>query len=102
MDYSLSGSSVHGISQAKILEWVSISSSRGPPDPGIKPGFKSAALAGDSLPLAPPGDSPPSNRLPALLHQTLVYSPTCNNANLLTPGGGGGKCNVYCEMCKGS
>ena len=29
MDYSLPGSSVHGISQAKILEWVAISSSRG-------------------------------------------------------------------------
>ena len=29
MDCSLSGSSVHGISQARILEWVVISSSRG-------------------------------------------------------------------------
>ena len=29
MDYSLPGSSVHGISQAKILEWVAISFSRG-------------------------------------------------------------------------
>ena len=29
MNYSPSCSSVHGISQAKILEWVSISSSRG-------------------------------------------------------------------------
>ena len=28
MDCSLSGSSVHGISQARILEWVAISSSR--------------------------------------------------------------------------
>ena len=28
MDFSLPGSSVHGISQARILEWVSISSSR--------------------------------------------------------------------------
>ena len=30
MDCSLPGSSVHGISQARILEWVAISSSRGP------------------------------------------------------------------------
>ena len=30
------GSSVHGISQARILEWVVISSSRDLPDPGIK------------------------------------------------------------------
>ena len=29
MDYSLPGSSVHGISQARRLEWVAISSSRG-------------------------------------------------------------------------
>jgi hypothetical protein len=27
MNYSLPGSSIHGISQAKILEWVAISSS---------------------------------------------------------------------------
>ena len=29
MDYSLPGSSDHGISQTRILEWVAISSSRG-------------------------------------------------------------------------
>ena len=29
MDYSLSGFSVHGILQARILEWVAISSSNG-------------------------------------------------------------------------
>ena len=29
MDYSLQGSSVHGISQARILEWVAVSFSRG-------------------------------------------------------------------------
>ena len=29
MDFSLLGSSVHGISQASILEWVAISFSRG-------------------------------------------------------------------------
>ena len=28
MDYSLPGSSVHGILQARIVEWVAISSSR--------------------------------------------------------------------------
>ena len=37
MDCSPSGSSVHGISQAKILEWVVISFSRVLPDPRIKP-----------------------------------------------------------------
>ena len=37
MDCSLSGSSVHGILQASILEWVDISSSRGSSNPGIQP-----------------------------------------------------------------
>ena len=33
MDYSLPGSSVHGIYQARLLEWVAISSSRGSSQP---------------------------------------------------------------------
>ena len=33
MDYSLQGSSVHGIYQARILEWVAISSPKGSPQP---------------------------------------------------------------------
>jgi len=37
VDCSPPGSSVRGISQAKILEWVAISSSRELPDPGIEP-----------------------------------------------------------------
>ena len=37
MDYSLPGSSLHGIFQARILEWVAISFSRDVPNPGIKP-----------------------------------------------------------------
>ena len=37
MDYSPPGSSVHEISQARILEWVAISSSRASPNPRIKP-----------------------------------------------------------------
>ena len=53
MDYSLPGSSVHGIFQAKILEWVAISFSRDLPNPGIKP--RSPALQADSLPSKPPG-----------------------------------------------
>ena len=34
---SLPGSSVRGILQARILEWVAISFSRDLPDPGIDP-----------------------------------------------------------------
>ena len=44
MNCSPAGSTVHQISQARILEWVAISSSEDLPDPGIKPA--STALAG--------------------------------------------------------
>ena len=40
MDCRPPGYSVHGIFQARILEWVAISFSRGPPDPGSKPGLQ--------------------------------------------------------------
>ena len=53
VDCSPPGSSLHGIFQAKILEWVAISSSRGSPDPGIEPAsLMSPVLAGVSLPLS--------------------------------------------------
>ena len=55
MDSSLSSSSVHGISQARILEWVAISSPVDIPNPGIKP--RSPALQADSLPYKPPEES---------------------------------------------
>ena len=38
IDCSLPGSSVHGIFQAIILEWIAISFSRGSPNPGLDPG----------------------------------------------------------------
>ena len=53
MDCNLPGSSPHGISQARILEWVGISFSRDLPNPEIKPG--SPAQKTDSLPSEPPG-----------------------------------------------
>ena len=47
MDCSPPGSPVHGISQARILEWVIISFSKRVPDPGVKPTSPaSPALAG--------------------------------------------------------
>ena len=53
MDYSPPGSSVHGILQAKILEWVVMPSSRESPNPGIEPASSAApALQADSLPLS--------------------------------------------------
>ena len=53
MDYSLLGSSVHGILQATILEWVAISFSRGSSWPGIEP--RSLALWADALLAESPG-----------------------------------------------
>ena len=37
MDYSPPGSSVHGILQARILEWIALLPPRDLSDPGIKP-----------------------------------------------------------------
>ena len=55
MDCSLPVSSVHGILQARILEWVAMLSSRNLPDLGIKPVSPvSPALEVDSLPLSHP------------------------------------------------
>ena len=51
MDCSLPGSSVHGIFQPRILEWVAISSPGDLPDPGIEP--RSPALQADALPSEP-------------------------------------------------
>ena len=47
MDCSLPGSSVHGILQARILEWVAISFSRGSDLPN--PGSESMSLTSPSL-----------------------------------------------------
>ena len=56
MDYTTPGTSVHGILQARILEWVAMPSSRDLPDPGVN----SCLLhllhwQADSLPWVPPG-----------------------------------------------
>ena len=51
MDCNQPGSPIHGISQARILEWVSISSLGDLPYPGIKP--RSPALQADSLSTEP-------------------------------------------------
>ena len=54
MDYSPPGSTGHGISQAKILEWFAISFSGDLPDPGIEP--VSLALPGGFVITEPPGN----------------------------------------------
>ena len=65
MDCSSPGSSVHGILQGRVLEWVAISFSRDLPDPRIEPW--SPALQADSLLPEPPRQSllgPPDVFLP--------------------------------------
>ena len=52
IDCSPPGSSVHGIPQARMLEWIAIPFSRDLPDPEIEPG--SPALQTDSLLSKPP------------------------------------------------
>ena len=55
VDCSAPGSSVHGISQARTLEWVVISSSRGSPRPRDRtPSPVSPASAGGFFTTAPP------------------------------------------------
>ena len=50
------GSSGHGIFQARIQEWVAISSSRGLPNPRIVPrSLESLALTGGFFTTVPPG-----------------------------------------------
>ena len=56
MDSNPPGSSVHGILQARILEWVAMPSSRGFSNPGIEPASLACpALAGGFFTTVSPG-----------------------------------------------
>ena len=67
------GSSVHGILQARILEWVAILFSRDLPDLEIKPG--SPALQEDSLPSEPPAK--PKYQMWTFTKTEILKLPTC-------------------------
>ena len=69
MDCSLSGSSVHAIFQARVLEWIAISFSRGSSNPGIEP--RSPALQADALPSEPPGKLWEATREVPLQHKEI-------------------------------
>ena len=72
MDSSLPGSAIHGIFQAKILEWAAISFSRDLPNPGIK--FGSPVLQTDALPSEPLTPVPlPFFLSPGALWSTCYY-----------------------------
>ena len=72
MNCSLPGSSIHGILQARILEWVAIPFSRGSSRPRDWPG--SPALQADSLPSEPPGRL--SNNPECSIGPSLLFLPT--------------------------
>jgi len=55
MDGNLPGSSIHGISQTKILEWVAISCPANLPDPGTE---QVSCLGGGFFTTEPPAKPP--------------------------------------------
>ena len=72
-DCSRPGSSVHGMLQARILEWVAMPSSRGSSRPGIKPVSPNVFCRTSSLPLASPGKP----RWPAMLLGEIPWREKC-------------------------
>ena len=70
MDCSPPGFSVHGVLQARILEWVAIPSPGDLPDPRIELG--SPALAGGFFTTEPPGK--PLNSCKAFVPDLLIHS----------------------------
>ena len=74
MDCKLPGSSVHGISQARILELVAISFSRDPSHPGIEPvSLASPLLQVDSLPLGHLGSPKSLLVWVSVTHQQVLF-----------------------------
>ena len=72
MDCSPQGSSVHGILQARVLQWVATPSSRGASSPGIKsPSPKSPALAGGFFTTSATWEAPKGDKVTA---EHLVWS----------------------------
>ena len=61
MDCSVAGSSVHGVLQARVLEWLPFPSPGALPDPGIEPRFPT--LQADTLPSELPGKPLNSSRI---------------------------------------
>ena len=75
MDCSPSGSSVHRIFQARILELLSFPSPGNVSHPGIKPvSLVSPALQADSLPVVPPGKAANLCKLHKSISLWLVLS----------------------------
>ena len=81
MDYGLPGSSIHEISQKRILAWVAISFSRGSSGLVTKTGFPE--IQADSLPAEPPGKPTLSPDAPAIQKSREVHKIVRRNINNL-------------------
>ena len=82
MNWSPLGSSDHGISQARILEWVAIPFSRGFPDPGIEPTSPATpALAGGFFTTETPVKGVSKVETPFKLMLQFSYYPHCMDEN---------------------
>ena len=82
MDYT-----VHGILQARILEWVAFPFSRDLPNPGIEP--RSPTLQADSLPAELPGkqdqiNSISSNKYSFKIKNKKIKCPFCVSKSFKT------------------
>ena len=87
MDCSMPGSSVHGILQARILEWAAMSFSRDLLNPGNKP--RSPTLQADCLPVELLRNLPEHPRISILQFssvQSLSCVRLCDPMNCSTPG----------------
>ena len=82
MDCSLPGSSVHGIFQARVLELVAISFSRGSSQPRDRTRVSCIA---DALPSEPPHLHPCNNKCFAFIDQWQLVSPQCAQLIPVTP-----------------
>ena len=96
VDCILPGSSLHGTSQARILEWVTISFSRGSSRPrGRTPGIKDPALAGGFFTAEPPGKHDhPKGSHPNLELWPPIRSPLFQSRLERQRLGGQGRCFV--------
>ena len=75
MDCSLPVSSLHGVPQARILEWLAVSYSGGLPDPGIETmSLASPSLAGRFFTTATPGKLHVVYILPQFLKYIKIFS----------------------------
>ena len=74
MDYSLPGSSVHGILQARRVEWVAMPSSRESSQPSDRTHISCVScITGGFFTAETPGKPTPSNSTSMLLPQAYVY-----------------------------